>query len=291
MNNALLYIATVLIWGTTWIAIKYQLGDVSPLVSIAHRFALAALLVFAWLLLRRDSLRLGLRDHGFVLLQGVCLFCVNYLFIYHATAQLTTGLVAVVFSTMVILNMVNGAIFLGLPASPTVALGGVIGMLGMTGLFLPELQSLDLSDANFRALLLCLAGTASASLGNIVAARNQRERLPVLACNAWGMLYGALILYAAALALGLPVRLDPSPAYLWSLLYLSVFGSVLAFWAYITLIGRIGADRASYSSLLFPVVALLISTLFEAYSWTWSALAGFLLVLLGNWLVMRRGSA
>lgn len=291
MSNALLYGLTVLIWGSTWIAIRYQLGPVSPLVSIAHRFLLAALLIFAFLLLRGGLARMGRRDHGFILLQGLFLFCINYVFIYAATVHLTTGLVAVVFSTMVILNMINGALFLGLRASPAVAAGGAVGLVGMVGVFLPELRALDLSDANFRALLWCLAGTCSASLGNIIAARNHREGLPVLSCNAWGMLYGALVLYTAALLLGQPVTLDLSASYLLSLGYLVLFGSVVAFWAYVTLIGNIGADRASYSSLLFPLVALALSTVFEGYRWTWTAFGGLCLVLFGNWLVMRRGRA
>lgn len=291
MNNLVLYIATVLIWGSTWIGIKYQLGDVSPLVSIAHRFMLAAVLIFVYLLLRRQLARVSSTHHLFIALQGLCLFCTNYVFIYTATAQLTSGLVAVVFSTMVIMNMVNAAIFLGMPMSPMVALGGAVGLLGMAGVFLPELQALDLSDANFRALLMCLAGTLSASLGNIVAARNQRSGLDVLTCNAWGMLYGALTLYVVALLLGHRITLSAEPAYLMSLVYLSVFGSVVAFWAYVTLIGTIGADRASYTSLLFPIVALAISTLLEGYSWTWVAAGGLCLVLVGNALVMRRGKA
>lgn len=291
MSNTLLYLLTVVIWGTTWVAIKYQLGVVSPLVSIAHRFMLAALIIFSFLLLRRQLQRLALRDHLAVFLQGMCLFCINYVFIYTATRHLTSGLVAVVFSTMVFFNIANGALFLGMPASRMVALGGVVGLVGMVGVFLPELTALDLNDENFRALLMCLAGTLSASLGNILASRNHSRGLRVLTSNAWGMLYGAGTLYCVALLRGQPLAVDWSPAYLVSLVYLALFGSVLAFWAYVTLIGSIGADRASYTSLLFPVVALLISTVVESYVWTWPAFLGLCLVLLGNWIVMRRANA
>ena len=165
MSNSLLYLLTVVIWGSTWIAIKYQLGDVSPLVSIGHRFLLASILIFAYLLVRGRLQRLGPRDHLRVCAQGLTLFCINYVFIYTATADLASGLVAVVFSCMVILNMFGSALFLGAPASWTVGLGAVVGMAGMVGVFLPELEALDLTDANFRALLLCFAGTCSASLG------------------------------------------------------------------------------------------------------------------------------
>ena len=291
MNNAILYILTVFIWGSTWIGIKYQLGVVSPLVSIGHRFALAALMIFAFLWLRGGLQRLPLRDHLFVALQGLCLFCINYVFIYHGTQTLTSGLVAVVFSTMVILNLLGSAAFLGTRASPVVAVGGLIGLLGMVGVFYPELESLSLTDQTVQALLLVFFGTLSASAGNLLAVRNQRHQVPLLLCNGWGMLYGTLVVYAAALLLGQEIRVDYSASYLLSLLYLSLFGSVVAFWAYLSLVANIGADRAAYSSLLFPIVALLISTLFESYAWTWMSLAGFALVLLGNWLVMRRGAA
>jgi drug/metabolite transporter (DMT)-like permease len=291
MNNALLYVLTVVIWGSTWVAIKFQLGAVSPLVSIAHRFALAALLIFVYLLLRRQSVRLSLRDHGFAFVQGLFLFCANYVCVYEATATLTSGLVAVVFSTMVILNMLSSAVFLSVPLNAVVGLGGGIGLLGMVGVFMPELQAVDMGDATVRAILICFLGTCFASLGNVVAARNQRQQLPVLVCNGWGMVYGAGTLYIVALLLGQPITVDWVAPYVLSLIYLSVFGSMVAFWAYVTLIGRIGADRAAYTTLLFPVVALLISTAVEGYQWTWLAFAGLALVLGGNWLVMRRGSA
>ncbi len=289
MNNLLLYTITVVIWGSTWIAITFQLGAVAPMVSIAHRSMLAALLIFLYLVLRRRLSPLSWRDHGMVFMQGLCLFSGNYIFIYAASAELPSGLVAVVFSTQVILNMVNGAIFLRLPTSPVTLLGAGIGLVGMLAVFLPQVESFSLTDASLRALVLCFIGTCCASFGNIFAARNSRDGLPVLVCNAWGMLYGAVTLYAVALLTGTPIVVDWSFAYVASLLYLAIFGSVIAFWAYVTLIGQIGPGRAAYSSLMFPVVALLISTLFEGYQWTLSGLAGFALVLAGNWLVMHRG--
>ncbi len=291
MNNSLLYLATVFIWGSTWIGIKYQLGVVDPFVSIGHRFGLAAALVFLLLALRGERLALSLRDHGFLLLQAICLFSMNYACIYTATQDLTSGLVAVVFSTMVIINPINASLFLGARLTPAVLVGGAIGLVGMVGVFWPELETLDLTDRTFAAVLTCLAGTFLASLGNMVAARNTTRGLPVLTCNAWGMAYGAAVIYLLALATGASITLDTSAPYLVSLAYLAVFGSVLAFWAYVVLIGRIGPDRAAYTSLLFPVVALLISTALEGYQWTGSAILGLALVLLGNWLVMRRSAA
>jgi len=287
MNTLMLYLGTVLIWGTTWVAIKYQLGEVAPVVSIAHRFALAALLMFLLALPRWRELRLARRDHLFVGLQGLSMFCANYVFVYAAAAELTSGLIAVMFSTMVILNSINAAWFLRRPFDRSVITGGAIGLVGMAAVFLPEFRTTGWSAATLHGLLLCAAGTLFASFGNVIAARNHLQQLPVLACNSWGMLYGSVALYLLALIRGDAITLSWQPAYLGSLFYLSVFGSVLAFWAYVTLIGRIGPERASYTSLLFPLVALLVSTLLEGYAWTPFAAAGLALVLLGNWVAMR----
>lgn len=291
MQSAFLYVVTVLIWGSTWIAIKYQLGTVPPEVSIAHRVAIAGVIT---LLLGRalgQRLRLSARDGAFVFLQGMCLFSGNYLLIYAATAELTTGLVAVVFSTMVILNAVGGALFLSMPLHGGVLVGGLLGLLGMGGLFREELGALGGGGEQLRALGLCFLGTVLASSGNMIAARNLRAGVPVLAGNGWGMCFGAATLYLGAWFLGSPIVLEFSARYLGSLLYLSIFGTVLAFWAYVSLLGRIGPDRAAYTTLLFPVVALFISTFLEGFRWTLWGVLGLALVILGNWLAMRGSRA
>lgn len=287
----MLYAITVVIWGSTWIGIKYQLGVVDPMASIAHRFLLSAVLLLLFLCARRQSLRLPLSQHPFLILQGLCLFCVNYYFVYSAELVLTSGLVAVAFSTLMIFNVVNGAIFLGTPMHSGVVVGGLVGISGMALVFWPELDALDLSDANFVALLMCLVGVSLASFGNIIAARNRRHDIPVLITNTWAMGYGALAMYVAALFMGVPITVEWTVAYLVSLLYLALFGSVIAFWAYLTLIGRIGADRAGYANLIFPLVALVISTAMEGYQWTLPAVLGLATVVLGNWLVMRAARA
>jgi drug/metabolite transporter (DMT)-like permease len=291
VNNWALYTLTVLIWGSTWIGIKFQLGVVDPMASVAHRFALSALLTWLLLLLRGELRRLQPSDHAFLLLQGLCLFCINYYFVYHAELALTSGLVAVVFSSLMLMNILNGALFMGQSVRPRVLAGGLVGLSGVVAVFWPELLGLDLDDAAVIALLYGVAGTAMASFGNIIALRNQRQRVPLLLCNAWAMTYGALAMYLAALLSGTRVWVDWQPSYLVSLLYLSVFGSVIAFWAYLTLIGRIGADRAGYANLLYPLVALLISTAVEDYRWSVLSVAGMALIMLGNWLVMRGSRA
>ncbi|WP_020677677.1 DMT family transporter [Geopsychrobacter electrodiphilus] len=288
MLNVIFYCATVLIWGSTWLAIKFQLGTIAPVVSICWRFGLASLLLLGFCLLRRLPLRFSAQDQLFIALQGISLFALNYLCFYLAELQITSGLAAVVFSTIVVMNIVNGRIFLSTPLEWRVLLGGGFGLCGLGLLFWPELVAVHFSGAVVSGLLLSIAATYLASLGNILSARNQRAGLPVIQTNAWGMSYGTLCMLAVALASGAPLQIDTSPAYLLSLAYLAIFGSVIAFGCYLSLIGRIGAGRAAYSTLLFPLVALLLSTIWEGYRWTPAAIGGVLLIAGGNWLALLK---
>ena len=286
MHNSLLYLITVFIWGSTWLAIKFQLGVVSPELSVAYRFALSAVILLVFSLFRRLSLRFDWRAHAFMALQGLFLFSLNYILVYLAEGVLTSGLVAIIFSMIVILNVVIGAIFLRNPVRINVVIGALVGFAGLTLVFWPELSSFDFSSEIALGMVLAFLAAASASLGNIISARNQRQQLPVIQTNAFGMAYGALFMFVLALFRGAQLTFDPSAGYVLSLLYLAVFGSVIAFYAYLTLLGSIGPDRAAYVSVLFPIIALLLSTLFEGMTWSLFQFAGVALVLLGNAVVL-----
>ena len=286
--NLLFYTGVVLIWGTTWFAILFQLGVVDPLVSVIYRFALASAILMAYCLLTGKRMKYSIKDHLFMVLLGFFLFSLNYWLFYVAELYLTSGLVAVVFSTMVILNILFGALFIGTPVRPRVVLGGLLGMTGIVMVFWPQLTAFTLSDTSMLGLLLSLGATVSASLGNITSARNQLEGIPVIQANAWGMSYGTLLMIAAALLSGKEFTFQVTIPYIGSLVYLALFGSVFAFGMYLTLIGRIGADRAAYTTLLFPIVALALSVAFEGYSASMGAIFGVGLILFGNWLVLRR---
>jgi len=288
MENAGLYLLTSFIWGSTWLAIKYQLGGVAPEISIVYRFALAAAILGVYVLLRRLPMRFSLREHGFIALQGAFLFSINYVLVYLSEQTLPSGLVAVVFSTIILLNVLLGALLLGDPIRPQVLVGGLVGLAGLTLVFWPELAGLRLSGDRSLGLILSLVGALSASVGNIVSARNQRRGLPVVQTNALGMAYGALITLGFALLRGAPFRFDPSLGYVLSLFYLAIFGSVIAFGGYLTLLGRIGPDRAGYIAIVFPVVALALSTLFEGLHWSPLSILGVLLVVAGNGLALSR---
>jgi drug/metabolite transporter (DMT)-like permease len=287
MNNLGLYLASVLIWGSTWLAITFQLGKVPPEVSVAYRFLLASALLFAWCRIRRLRLAFTLREHGWMALQGLLLFGANYVCVYLAEAQISSGLVALVFSLIVFMNIASTRLFFGTPVRPATLLGALMGVGGVALVFLPELTHGASRGHPLLGLSVAAGSTVLASLGNVAAARNQRHGLPVIQMNAYGMLYGALLVAAYAAAVGRPFVFDGSVHYLLSLVYLALFGSVLAFGAYLTLIGRIGADRAGYAGASIPIVAVVLSTLFEGLQWHLFTFLGIALCLAGNVLVLR----
>jgi len=287
MNNYFLYVFTVLIWGSTWLAIKFQLGVVDPMISVTYRFTLAALLLLAYCKVTGLKMTFTRAEHLFIALQGLLLFSFNYWLVYLAEVHLTSGLVAVIFSMIIFMNITNGRLLLGSPISPPMVLGALTGVSGLALIFWPEISAFTLSDLNLRGFLFGFAGAYLASLGNILSARNQKHSIPVMQTNAFGMAYGALFLLVFSILGGKPFVFEFTLPYVFSLLYLSVLGSIVAFGFYLTLLGRIGADRAAYVTLLIPVVALCISTLFEGYRWSAQALIGLGLVLAGNVMVLR----
>ena len=289
-QNVLLYVVTVLIWGSSWLAIKYQLGSVDPMVSVAYRFLLASAL--SWLYCRFSGrlMRYSLRDHGFMFLQGASLFALNYWLFYLSELTLTSGLAAVIFSTIVVMNMMNGVLFLKNRLELRVVLGAGIGLFGIIVVFWPEVTDFESGSENLFALSLAVLATLLASLGNIASARNQRKGIPVVQANTFGMTYGALLMLVLSWATGREFTFEVTLPYVSSLVFLSVFASIIAFWTYLTLLGRVGVERAAYATLFFPLVALGFSTVFEDYQWTASAGIGILLILAGNLLILKRSA-
>ncbi len=288
MANFFLYLTTVLVWGSSWLGVKYQLGVVDPGASLVYRFAISAAIMVGICVVTGRSLRFSRRQHGQMALQGLLLFCLNYSLIYSGTQYLTSGLVAVAFSTVSVMNIALGALFYGIPLKPRVVAGSIIGLLGIALVFWPELSAFDLSRSGTLGLLLALGGTLFAAFGMMTSGRNQKLGLPVIQTNAWGMIYGTGFLLLISLGRGIAFDFDPAPLYIGSLLFLAIFSTVIGFTCYLTLLGRIGPDRAAYASVLFPIVALALSTIFEGFEWTPLAAAGVALVLFGNALVLTK---
>ncbi|MDX1536949.1 DMT family transporter [Arsukibacterium sp.] len=286
MKNALLYLVTVLIWGSTWFAIEFQLGEVAVEVSLTYRFVLSALLMWLFCWWRRLPMRFSAKDHGFIALLALFNFALNYILIYQAQQYLTSAMTAIAFTTMLLMNIINTRLFFGKPVAKRIYFGALMGIAGIVVLFYPDLDGLDFTNASLIGLVLVLGSALSASLGNMASVRNSRAGLPITQVNAWGMLYGAVGLTALVLISGTPFTFSTSPAFIISLLYLAVFGSVIAFATYFALLKGMGPEKASYTIVLFPLVAVLLSTMFEDFVWSSYTFSGFALVLLGNALVL-----
>ena len=286
-SDVFLFFLSSFIWGTTWLAIKFQLGVVAPEVSVAWRFALASLLLVAWCLLRGIPLRFPARDHGRLALLGFLLFGLNYVLVYRAEQHLASGLVAVIFSFLVFWNLIGARLFFGTPAPPAVALGAVLGVAGVALLFWPEVTSLHAGTAQLRGLTLALVATLFASAGNLYSQRLFSTGLAVASSIAFAMGYASLAVAGWCAVSGVPFTFDARPGYVLSLGYLALFGSVVAFMAFLTLLKRIGAGRSGYTAAVIPLIAMLASTAFEGYRWSAAPVAGMLLVVGGTVLVLR----
>ncbi len=288
MSDLFLYVVTVLIWGSTWFAITLQLGTVPPAVSVAWRFLTAAAILIGYAMLRGLPLRFSRREHLWMALQGLLLFCLNYVGFYVSEQYLASGLVAVICSMLTVGNIIGMRVFFGVRTLLVNLVGALLGISGVIVLFWPELRALSAGGVTTAGMAWAFGATVSASLGNMAATRNQRQQLPVLQVNGWSMLYGALFTCLIAALTGQQFSFEWSWRYVGALVYLAVFGSVLAFGAYLTLMKRIGAGRAGYSMVAIPVVALLISTFLEHLQWTVLMWIGVALCLAGNVLVLRR---
>lgn len=281
-----LYALTVFAWSVSWFGIALQVGVVSPEVNLVWRFTIATALMFGWVLLTRRRLAFTFADHLRFVALGILMFSSNFIFFYYAATYMVSGLLSVVFSLASIVNMLLSAVIAREPPSSRILVGGLAGFAGIALMFYPAVAEHGVSGATLTGLLFSVGGTLCFCAGNQVSAANQRRGLPIVSANAWGMLYGTMWSTLFALILGKPFIIVPTVSYLGSLVFLAVISTVIAFAAYLTLLGRIGAARAGYSTVMFPVFALLISTVFEGYSWTAYAIAGLALVALGNVLVI-----
>jgi drug/metabolite transporter (DMT)-like permease len=279
-----LFAIATLIWGSTWLAITFQLGVVAPEASVVYRFALAAAMLALWCLATGKSLRFSRRQHLWFAAQGTLLFGFNYLFVYWAEQYVTSGLVAVLFSLIVFLNVIGVRLFFATPIGARTVIGAALGVTGVALLFGRNLAGGQ--GDGLTGIAFGLGATVLACGGNLLAVRNQRHGVPLLPGVAWAMAYGAIAIAIVAAIQQTPWGFDPRPAYVLSLLYLAAFGSIIAFGAYLTLLGKIGAARAGYVGVAVPVVALLFSTVFERYEWTLAAVIGVLLCAAGNVLVL-----
>ncbi len=288
MSTLQLFIAAVAIWGSTWLAITFQLGRVAPEASVFYRFLLGSVLIFAYCAARGLPLRYRRREHLWLALQGILMFSVSYIFVYYAERHVVSGLVAVGFSASPLLGLLGMRLIFGAPMSRRLIVGSLLGMAGITLVFYPEFTRLHGDRETALGALCTVIAVLVSALGTMAAHRNQQAKLPLWQTMAWGMLYGALFSLGVTLALGESLGFEPSPAYILSLLYLAVLGSIVAFAAYLTLIKRVGAARAGYIGVMVPIVALVISAAFEGFRWHPLTWIGIAVSVAGNVIILRR---
>ena len=280
-------LACALIWGTTWYAITLQFGTVAPLVSIVWRFGLAAVLIFAGCLATGRSLKLTRTQHLAALGQGVFAFSISYSFTYAAEGRIASAVVAVIFAALAFLNLTLFRVAARQKAALASWGGAALGVVGVAVLSGSEVLGAGLDDASLAGVGFALTAVVASAFGNYFAWRGQRAGSAVIPSTAWAMAYGTGLLALYGLATGVEWSIEPSLTYLGSLLYLSVFGSVIAFVVYFTIARTRGYALASYISALTPPIAMLVSVLFEDARFGWTALAGLALVLGGQVLLIR----
>lgn len=291
--NYLLYFITAFIWGSTWLAIHFQLGDVSPLWSLAYRFAMATFLLWGYCLFTKRSLKFNPKQHNAIALQGLFMFSLNYTLYYFAAMYVNSGILAVVFATIIFMNIFNSRLFFKTPIDLPLFCSAVIGLLGLTQVFWSEFEKISFAGGNIKnfiiGVILAVIATYVASLGNMISAYILRtHHLSVIESNTLGMGYGTIYLTAFAILLGIEPHFNFSLIYTSSLIYLGLFGSVIAFGTYFSLLNQIGPERVAYVFVLTPVVALVLSTFFENFTWRLETFIGLFFVLLGNVLVLNK---
>jgi drug/metabolite transporter (DMT)-like permease len=288
-SNLQLFAVCVLIWGSTWIAITFQLGSVAPEMSVAYRFLLAAAAMFAFCRWRNLSLRFNWHQHVDLALFGASMFCISYVLVYYAETFIVSGMVAVAYSGMPMINMVAARIFFGTKMTIRVAVAAVFGIAGIVCVFWPEFGNLSASRNVSLGVLFTVLSVFASCAGSMMATRTQKRGYPTWTSMAWGMLYGGILALIFGLAMGRPITFENTPAYVISLAYLAVMGSIITFGCYLTLLERIGAAKSAYIGVMVPIVALTISFFFEKFAWGYLTTAGVMLSIIGN-IIMLRGA-
>ena len=288
MNNLILFTATLFCWSPTWYLIKFQLGYVDPLVSVFYRFVSASLIIFVYLIIKRKSLPYSFNRHIWFLFFGTCLYSVNYVFFYTSNTYLVSAFPAIVFSTVVIMNILGEWFYFKKRPTVNTLIGATIGMIGIIIIFNEEIFNFSFNNGTHIGLFLALLGTFCASTGNMVHQRNLNNNFPLIQTIAFAMLYGSLITLLITQLNNTELLFEFTFRYIASLAYLSVFGSIFAFIFYLKLLEKVGPGRAGYVGVVMPVIALLISTIFENLKWQIDLIIGLPILLIGAVLVINQ---
>lgn len=287
-----LFAVCVIVWGTTWHAITYQLGRNTPEVGVALRFALAAAVVLGGWAALGGRLRFGWRDHGRLAVQGCFLYGVSYVCVYHAERYLPSGLVAVGYSASPLLQGIGAALLFGAPLARRFIGGGLLGVAGVALMFWPEFaRAVDgtATQATTLGVVFTAASVGLSAIGSLVASRNRHHGIPFWPSLGYGMAYGALSAGVVALVLGGRLAWPSAPSWWLSLAWLALAGSILSFACYLTVQDRLGPGPAATVGVMTPLLALLVSLVFESFEPDLLTLVGAALAVGGNALMLTPG--
>ncbi len=285
------FVIITVIWGSTWLVIKTQLGVIPPSWAVAYRFLLGGSVMLAVCLVRGKSLQIGAAGHRFALINAIMQFVLNFNLVYRAEEHVTSGLVALSFALLIVPNALLSAVFLGQRITMGFALGSMIGITGVGLMFARDLMAPGLDGgAVVLGLALAIGGVLSASVANVMQASPVARSLPAEGGLAWSMAYGGVMNAAIAWATTGPPVVDTSPAFLAGLVYLAVVASAVAFSLYYAIIRAVGPGKAAYNGVAVPLVAMGLSTLFEGYRWSLLAGVGGLLAIIGLIMALRSRS-
>lgn len=289
LQNSILFFITSLIWGTTWFVIRFQIDSTSAIAGVFYRFLLATIImILINVLFIRKSMKYSFSFHRFFIIQGLFNFCINYILTYMAEKSVSSGIIAVTFTTLIYFNMIGMKILFKKQITKNLIIGSIIGFIGILLLFWKEIAQSNFDQLTILGIIIGIVATFSASLGNLAAYKNHLNKVPVMTFNTYAMLYGTIFSLLAGLIFQESFYLPTTPVFLGSLFYLAIFGTVLTFWAYQTLVGRLGAEKAAYTSLISPVIAITFSILFEGLSFNLMMFIGMILCFLGNYLALKR---
>lgn len=284
--NLFLFAATAILWGSSAIVTSHQAMAGAPEVSVGYRMAIVSLVMFGWSFFSGRKLFLSRRDCPWILLQGILFFGLAFICFYHSTQLIPSGIAALILSTSSLFAALASWAFMSLPITLRSVLGMILGTVGLAIVALPQLTALSSSSQTLTGILLALASAACTGWGTVVAMRNQRAGLPITVLMSWAALFGAVFSFALAAFNGSSFHIEMSPDYFASLAYLSIIASCLTFFMYFNLVQRAGAANASYTMALVPLVALLLSAIFENLQINSYVACGGLAVLVGNMFVL-----
>ncbi len=271
-----------LIWGSTWIVIKGQLGVVPPSWSVTYRFVVAGAAMFVFAAARRERLWLEPRAMAFAAVLGLAQFALNFNFVYRAEQHITSGLVAVLFALLIVPNTLLGRLFLKTPLERRFLAGAGIAIVGVALMILHEYRAAALgADEVIMGTLLTLAGVMSASTANVMQGTGIARAQSMVVMIAWAMLFGALADGSYAWITTGPPVIEKTGVYLGGILYLGIIASAVTFPLYFNVIRAVGPGQAAWSSVLIPIIAMGFSTVFEGYRWAPLSIAGGFVALIG----------